>query len=319
MCLLLTLMTVGFDSNAADTEYDPLHSSDPITIVDAEFQYSEADRTVPLRIYLPKKKKPAPVILFSHGLGGSRDGARYLGNHWAGRGYVVVMMQHAGSDSEVWKNVPVAQRLTALKKAANAESFHSRVADVPATIDQLESWNRSHRQFAGRFDLSKIGMSGHSYGAVTTQAVSGQSYGRLRNFTDSRILAAIAFSPSLPALGNNQQTFAHVTIPWLLMTGTKDKSVIGRTTPEDRRKVFQQLPHSGIFYELVLDGAEHSAFSDRPMLRREHRNPNHHKAIRGISTAFWDSCLQNSAQARTWLDTTGPRHLLDQEDVWQKK
>ena len=41
---------------------------------------------------------------------------------------------------------------------------------------------------AGRLDLSKVGMSGHSFGAVTTQAISGQTtrWGK-ELFTDSRI------------------------------------------------------------------------------------------------------------------------------------
>jgi predicted dienelactone hydrolase len=32
----------------------------------------------------------------------------------------------------------------------------------------------------GRLDMNKIGMSGHSFGAVTTQAVSGQGLARHR-------------------------------------------------------------------------------------------------------------------------------------------
>ena len=40
-------------------------------------------REIPIQVYLPKSKSPAPVVLFSHGLGGSRTGSAYLGNHWA--------------------------------------------------------------------------------------------------------------------------------------------------------------------------------------------------------------------------------------------
>jgi len=46
-------------------------------------------------------------------------------------------------------------------------------------------------------DLNRIGMSGHSFGAVTTQNVSGQRtpFGPAL-FTDQRIKAALAMSPN---------------------------------------------------------------------------------------------------------------------------
>ena len=42
-----------------------------------------------------------PVIVFSTGLGRSRDDCAYLGRHWASCGYVSVHVQHKGSDEEV--------------------------------------------------------------------------------------------------------------------------------------------------------------------------------------------------------------------------
>lgn len=47
---------------------------------------AERERTVPVKVYLPETEKPLPVILFSHGLGGSRKASPYLGNHWAEAG-----------------------------------------------------------------------------------------------------------------------------------------------------------------------------------------------------------------------------------------
>jgi hypothetical protein len=41
---------------------------------------------------------------------------------------------------------------------------------------------------------------------------------------------------------------------------------------------------------LVLHNAEHSVFTDRPLPgEREPRNPNHHRVILALSTAFWDA------------------------------
>ena len=71
---------------------------------------------------------------FSHGLGGNREGSAFLGKHWAARGYIAVFLQHPGSDDSVWKDVPVAQRLAALKVAAGFKDFLLRVQDVPAVL-----------------------------------------------------------------------------------------------------------------------------------------------------------------------------------------
>src|SRR4051812_27891204 len=70
----------------------------------AEWRDVKRDRAVPVKIYYPKEiAAPCPVVVFSHGLGGSREGYEYLGNYWASRGYVSVHLQHIGSDSAVWQ------------------------------------------------------------------------------------------------------------------------------------------------------------------------------------------------------------------------
>jgi predicted dienelactone hydrolase len=234
----------------------------------------------------------------------------------------VVFLEHAGSDAAVWKGKPRVERMLAMRAAASRENFLLRVKDIPAVLDQLTRWNKSDRhELAGRLDLSRIGMSGHSFGAVTTQAVSGQSFAHgIWHFADPRIKAAIMFSPSIPRRGGDpEQAFGLVNIPWMLMTGSKDISPIGTADVESRLKVFPALPPGGK-YELVLNGAEHSAFNDRPLPGdKEARNPNHHRAILALSTAFWDTYLRDDTSAKAWLDGDGPRSVLEQGDLWQRK
>ena len=280
------------------------------------------ERTLPLRIYLPETRTPAPVILFSHGLGGSREGNAYLGTHWAANGYVVVFLQHPGSDAAVWQGLPPADRRAALKDAADVENFIARVRDVPAVLDALERWNgETGEALAGRMNLQRIGMAGHSFGAITTQAVAGQQFMRgRRSFTDPRIDAALMMSPSAPRRGSSAvSAFENVRLPWLLMTGTRDTAVIGDATVESRLAVFPALP-AGRKFELLLDRAEHSAFSDRPLPGdREPRNPNHHRALLAISTAFWNAWLKDDRSAQEWLQSPAARGVLEAADRWQWK
>lgn len=316
----LLLLTPAQESSS---KYNPLSISPQTkaTVRDFSVNDKQRNRDIPVRVYLPEQKTQAPVILFSHGLGGSKEGCAYLGKHWSQRGYVVVFLQHPGSDDSVWKDVPLLRRLAAMRKAANAQNFQLRVKDVPAVLDQLEKWQKEKgHALYGRLDLSKVGMSGHSFGALTTQAVSGQSaLGGLVQFTDRRIKAALPMSPSSPRGGNPERAFAKVQIPWLLMTGTKDEAIIGNADLESRLAVFPALP-SGNKYEVVLDNAEHSAFSDRALPGdKENRNPNHHRVILALSTAFWDAYLRNDRHARDWLDGDGPRTIMEKKDRWQKK
>jgi hypothetical protein len=163
-------------------------------------------------------------------------------------------------------------------------------------------------------------MSGHSFGAVTTQGVSGQSFPLVgTRFTDERIRAALAMSPSSPRRGAPAEAFAKVAIPWMVMTGTKDVALVGGADVNSRLQVFQSLP-PGDKYELVLADAEHSAFGDRALPGdRLPRNSNHHRAILALSTAFWDAYLRADASARAWLQGTGPRSVLEERDRWQAK
>jgi predicted dienelactone hydrolase len=304
--------------------YDPLtiDAGTKPRILDLEVRDDVRARTIPLRIYLIAAPAGAPVVLFSHGLGGSREGNAFLGLHWAARGYVVVFVQHPGSDESVWKGKRPLQRMLAMLRAANAENLLARVKDIPAVLDQLQRWNQAaDHPLAGRLDLDRVGMSGHSFGAMTTQALSGQRFedGSVSH-SDTRIKAAMMFSPSSPRRGGDPGlAFGQVSIPWMLMTGTKDVAPIGDADVASRLAVFPALP-PGNKYEVVLNGAEHSAFTDRVLPGESHRrNPNHHRVILALSTAFWDAYLRDSKSARGWLDGEGPSSVLEKEDRWQRK
>ena len=309
--------------------YDPLEipgTANRAAPLDLTAHDSRRTRDLPVRVYLPGGSNAAPVVLFSHGLGGNRSGSAFLGRHWSARGYVVVFLQHPGSDDGVWRSQPLGQLNRSMRDAASLENFTLRVEDVPAVLDQLTRWNgESGHPLAGRLNLSRVGMSGHSFGAITTQAVSGQSVpGGSQPYTEARIKAAIAFSPSRPQVGSTDKAFGSVRLPWLLMTGTKDVArlggrTIGASTVEERLAVYPALPPGGK-YELVLDGAEHSAFTDRPLPGDSgRRNPNHHRAILAISTAFWDTYLRDDPAAGAWLKGTGPQSVLEPADRWQWK
>lgn len=304
----------------AATSYDPLALAAPPT--KAKFEWTvhddERNRDLPVRVFLPNAATPAPVILFSHGLGGTRDTCTYLGEHWSRRGYAVVFVQHPGSDESVWKGLPVREVMAAMKKAANGKNLLLRCEDIAAVLDQLKVWNDAEgHECSSRLDLEHIGMSGHSFGAVTTQVVGGEQLPLLgAKHTDARIDAALALSPSVPKGMEAARAFGNVQIPWLLMTGTEDVSPIGDQDARSRQQVYPALPTTIDRYELVLAGGTHGAFTDRA-IRGQSRNDNHHRVILALSTAFFDANLRGDAAARAWLNGDGAKSVLEPKDRWQ--
>lgn len=326
--IILTVSNCPLSSLGA-AEYDPLKIEKPgeVRTLDLSVVDPKREREIPIRVYLQPIHEnapapgPQPIILFSHGLGGSRAGSPFLGKHWAARGYVAVFLQHPGSDESVWKDQPQLRRMAAMRDAASLKNYLLRAQDVTAVLDQLAKWNDlSGHELADRLNVQNVGMSGHSFGGHTTQAVSGQRFPlSAQRLTEDRVKAAIIMSPSAPDRGDINAAFGSVKTPWLLMTGTHDSAAVGNQTPESRRQVYPALA-PGDKFELVLNNAEHSAFTERPLPGEQlRRNPNHHRAILAISTAFWDAYLLNDDKAKTWLTGEGPRGILEDPDIWQTK
>lgn len=306
------------------TAVSPCLRADEMVSIDV-LRYEPVDasrsRTVPVKIYRVKSAEARPVIVFSHGLGGSRENGVYLAEHWARSGYVAVFVQHPGSDESVWKEAGRGERMAAMKQAASGRSLLDRLGDIPFVLDQLELWNGDPgHALHGALDLEHIGMTGHSFGAVTTQAMMGQKFPLGKSFPDPRFDAFLPMSPSTGRGVGATEAFGHIKAPVLCMTGTADTSVITpEMTAESRREVYAALPE-GDKFQLVFEGGTHSAFSDAALFN-DKQLEHHHGAIQVISTRFWDAYLKGDAAAKAWLQSEKPRTEanLIAKDVWEWK
>ncbi len=97
------------------------------------------DAPEPVRLYWPAtstRKGPVPLIVFSHGLGGSRKGYSYLGEGWSARGTASVPIQHAGIDETLWQGNPI-MLLNRLDGAADEREgdYHTLVRVSVKTAD----------------------------------------------------------------------------------------------------------------------------------------------------------------------------------------
>lgn len=264
-------------------------------------------RTLPVKIYAPEGAVgPVPVVLVSHGLGGSREGLAYLGRHLAAHGYLAVHLQHPGSDEAVWRGS--ADPRAALARAANREAARARYADVPFAIDRLAGLAAPGGPLAGRIDLARLAIAGHSFGARSALVAAGQAHLGGGSFGDPRVRAAVALSPSAPRMGA-RMAFARMTAPILHITGTEDLNPLDPSMQAAERRIPFETIRGVDQYLIVLDGARHMDFSGSRRSDDPARERHVQEVVKAATVAFLDAVLRGNTDARHWLDAGLPGAL----------
>ena len=301
----------------------------PAAVVDETWLDPARKREVPVKLRWPDAGQhagPRPVVLFSHGLGGTRDGGTVWGEAWASAGFVVLHLQHAGSDLAAVRTAASSFADKAgLRSAAGPEQLLARLRDVGFALDEI---GRRHAERQGRWASvrpAQVGMSGHSFGAHTTLGMAGQRYPGFDGVSEPRLASFIAFSPTLPMVGDPQRALERMLRPVLSITGTRDQDVVGNgATPDRRMAVYAALP-PGDKAHLVLQDADHMTFGGqtgraveivpREPVTRDLQSA-HHALVAAVSTDWWRATLLGDAAARARL--AAPQGLRT-GDLWQQK
>ncbi|MCD6360280.1 MAG: hypothetical protein J7M38_05385, partial [Armatimonadetes bacterium] len=282
-----------------------------VTIADAVLHDDARDKDLPLTIRLPAEAGQYPVIIFSHGAGGSGEGYEYLSSFWASHGYVCIHPTHADSlelRGLAWnRENAVAMVHDAL---TNVEGWRNRVADIKLVLDSLSRLEETFAALAGKMDHSRIGMGGHSFGAWTTQAIGGvvlhfPDTDEAVCFADDRIAATLMLSPQGPdQMGLIENSWDGYELPMMVMTGSEDYGARGQD-PSWRMSPFDHSS-AGDKYLVWIEGANHFSFSGNLLAVLAGRSSAvQERAIREwvqqASLAFWDAYLKNDAAAMAWL------------------
>jgi dienelactone hydrolase len=303
---LMVMLGYSITVNCAETPVEQLSAvvkpamADTIRAIDFDWQDSQRQRDVPVRLYLPKAVpepaaqggaavKPVPLIVFSHGLGGSRNGYQYLGRFWAANGYASMHVQHIGSDNQLWRGNPFSLTMR-LKDAAKDSEAVARAKDVSFALTEM----LAQPQLAGRFDASRIVAAGHSYGANTTMLLAGAAVpnkgenGQILNLRDPRIKAAMLLSaPPFYGYSNPALILGGITLPTLHVTATEDDIMVPGygSGVDDRVGVFNAMgdPRKTL---VVFAGGSHSIFTDRTGTGGVELNPKVKAATQALSLAF---------------------------------
>ncbi len=289
-----------------------------IATVKTTFVDKSRNKTIEMRVTSPTKPGNYPVIVFSHGAGGSRDNYLGLIDVWAPSGYICLQPTHDDSISLMRRTNPTANIVTALDKTNEHAYWVSRGRDVAAVLDNLDVLAKNLP--AGvTMDKQNIGVGGHSYGAFTTLISAGApvlipkgvvpGYGGLTSFAQPRAKAFLVLcgqgTGKVGLCFPDKSSYAKITAPMMVMTGSKDFGQRGQQ-PTWRMESYTGSLHDGNKYLLYINGANHMTFGGNGnRLFKRGSDSNLFGYVQQGSLSFWNAYLKN--------DATAKQALLDQQ------
>ncbi len=278
----------------------PLISARPLTLAGGE-------RGEPLQVKItaPIAGEHLPVVVFSHGFGGSHDGYAPLIESWAARGLVVIQPTHL--DSRTLELPP--------DDARTPHIWRLRVSDLVHVIDRLEGLVAAVPGLAGRVDVRRIAVAGHSWGAQTAGMLlgarvldaEGRSGDDLRDprVTAGVLLAAAGTGDTLSAFAANnfpfmRPDFTGVTTSALVVAGDHDQSPLTTRGPDWFTDAYTLSPSPKSL--LTLFGAEHSlgGISGYGVTETTDENPERVALVAALTGAYLATAL--GADDAAWSD-----------------
>jgi predicted dienelactone hydrolase len=269
------------------------------------------ERPVPAKLYLPNGAQNVPLVVLSHGIGGSREGYSYIGKYLAAHGVAALHLQHAGSDRALWFGNPITM-VFRLQGAAQANEAIARAQDVRFALDQL----LGDPSLSTAVDKERVAMVGHSYGANTTLLVSGarvQNGEQTLDLGDRRVRASVIISaPPFYGLGDHASILGNVRIPTLHITAVGDDIAIPgyRSGLADRMMVYDATAvHTQAKKMLaVFKDGSHSMFTDRLYTGGAEHNPKVKRATRELVLEFVQNNLMPKIESRNRFSDWIARH-----------
>lgn len=325
LVILLLIGVVRLRGGAADSHYQPAKVDGPYQVEAIEkliLHDQKRNKDLAVSISFPRTGGPFPLIVFSHGAGGSGTNYFPLTRFWVTHGYVVIQPTHADSiilRREQGERVSILNILDD-QMLTDPRAWENRTRDISFVLDSIAEIERRTPALKGKIDRKSIGVGGHSYGAYTSQLIGGAvitlpGSGKTQTYRDDRPRALLLLSPQ----GRNQQglgesSWKMMNRPMMSMTGTYDRGRGGQT-PEWRMDPFTFSP-AGDKYHVFIEGANHGSFTGRlaedgPAVglaaRRYERlmEGTDQKAIfdyiKMASLAFWDAYLKGRSEAKGYL------------------
>ncbi len=181
-----------------------------------------------------------PLVIFSHGNGGTRTQNTFWFDYLASHGYVIASPDHTGNA----RFTILDGELIPYQAGERANSGADRPRDLSFLLEQMGRWNGgADSRFAGRIDSAAAAATGMSYGAVSAIRAAD---------ADARFRAVLTMAAAPP-------THTNLTVPMLLMLGAEDNTI----GPEGNRRIRENHAiHTGPAFLLELKNGGHYSFTD---------------------------------------------------------
>ena len=121
------------------------------------------------------KLEKYPVLIFSHGITGSRHLHQILFEHLASKGYIVFALDHSfDANLTIFPDGKIADYRSEITGHPDSvlireKQINTRAFDVGFIIDQIREIETGmiDSKLSGRLDLDRVALGGHSYGGAT--------------------------------------------------------------------------------------------------------------------------------------------------------
>ena len=181
-----------------------------------------------------------PLVIISHGNGGSHLVYRTISTHLAKNGYIVAMLEHYGNN----RNNNQLENTN--------ENLINRPRHVSLIIDELLSINR----FGKSISVNNIAVIGHSMGGYTALVLAGglprtREGEKIEVSSDPRVKAIVLLAPGTGWFMNSLQ---NVTIPILMLIAEHDQitprwnaEIVLNNVPDKAQVTFREVENAGHF------------------------------------------------------------------------
>ena len=213
---------------------------------------------------LAERSGPFPLLVFSHGYGGSGVGHSFLGEALARRGWIVACPDHNDrysafrirtgrpGDFDRTKFIKHAQEIAASGPDSRVPYLY-RLDEMKTVLNgMLESGT-----FGKLIDQNKIAVGGHSFGGYTALGLCGA----ISECLDSRIKAVLLYSSGASGYLFREVELASVRIPSMYFFGEREREQKRgeKSMAQLAEKIFQNL--SPPKFLLEVKNANHFTFN----------------------------------------------------------
>jgi len=219
--------------------------------------YTNSFKNIPII----KSNQLMPVVIFSHGITGTRHLHQSMYEFLVSRGFIVIAPDHSfDANLTIFPDGHLADyrsNITGHTDSVNVRKMqmNTRVADISFILNQLDKIQSGEieSQINAKIDLERVAVGGHSYGGSTATVASQR---------DDRIKACFVLDSWISPIP--QETIDDgVHVPLLFMGRP---TWIGSDYPGNYPRLDSLMAHSSNpKYRLIIRGTKHLDYSDIPL------------------------------------------------------